>query len=98
MSTPTQEKLLARIAELEVELKERQTDLKRFREELSKANARLEALIQQLDGELKMAHVIQKVLVPTEFPHISGFEFSTKFVPSHLAGGDYFDIFEHDDR
>lgn len=98
MSTPTQEKLLARIAELEVELKERQADLKRFRDELSKANTRLDALIQQLDGELKMAHAIQKVLVPTEFPHISGFEFSTKFVPSMKMGGDYFDIFEHDDR
>lgn len=98
MSTPTQEKLLARVTELEDELKQRQADLKRFREELAKANARLEALIQQLDGELKMAHVIQKVLVPTEFPHISGFEFSTKFVPSMKTGGDYFDIFEHDDR
>lgn len=98
MSTPTQEKLLSRISELEVELKEREADLKRFRDELARANSKLEVLISQLDGELKMAHVIQKLLVPTEFPHISGFEFSTKFVPSHIAGGDYFDIFEHDDR
>ncbi len=98
MSSPTQEKLLARIAELEVELKERQSDLKRFRDELSKANTRLEGLITRLETELKLAHVIQKVLVPTEFPHINGFEFSTKFVPSHISGGDYFDIFEHDDR
>jgi len=98
MSTPTQEKMLARIAELEVELKDREADLKRFREELAKANTRLEALIQQLAGELQMAHAIQKVLVPTEFPHISGFEFSTKFVPSMKMGGDYFDIFEHEDR
>lgn len=94
----SEEKLRARIAELESELKERQADLKRFREELVKANVRLEALIRQLDGELKMAHVIQKILVPTEFPHINGFEFSTKFVPSSKTGGDYFDIFEHEDR
>lgn len=98
MSTPTQDKLLARIAELEVELRDREADLKRFREELVKANSRLEVLIRQLDSELKMAHAIQKVLVPTEFPHISGFEFSTKFVPSMNIGGDYFDIFEHEDR
>ncbi len=98
MSSPTQDKLLARIAELEVELRERQSDLKRFRDELSKANIRLEGLITRLETELKLAHVIQKVLVPTEFPHINGFEFSTKFVPSHISGGDYFDIFEHDDR
>lgn len=98
MSAPTHDKLLARIAELEQELSDRQTDLKRFREELAKANVRLEALIDQLDGELKLAGTIQKALVPTEFPHINGFEFSTKFIPSHKAGGDYFDIFEHEDR
>ncbi len=98
MSSPTQDKLAARIVELELELKERQSDLKRFRDELSKANTRLEGLVARLETELKLAHVIQKVLVPTEFPHINGFEFSTKFVPSHISGGDYFDIFEHEDR
>jgi sigma-B regulation protein RsbU (phosphoserine phosphatase) len=41
---------------------------------------------------------MQKHLVPTEIPNIQGFEFSTKFVPSHLRGGDYYDVFEHEDR
>jgi sigma-B regulation protein RsbU (phosphoserine phosphatase) len=72
--------------------------LKRFREELGKANQRLEGLIARLHQEVKLAHVVQKILVPTEFPHIAGFEFSTKFFPSHVSGGDYFDIFEHEDR
>ena len=94
----TTEQLLERIAELEDEVKERQADLKRFRDELGKANQRLEAMITHLNQELKLAHVIQKTLVPTEFPHISGFEFSTKFFPSAVSGGDYFDIFEHQDR
>lgn len=94
----TEKELLGRIAELEEEVKERQLDLKRFREELGKANQRLETLIQKLHQEVKLAHVIQKVLVPTEFPHISGFEFSTKFSASSISGGDYFDIFEHQDR
>ncbi len=93
-----EQQLLTRIAELEEEVVARQLDLKRFRDELGKANQRLETLIGQLQGELKLAHVIQKILVPTEIPHISGFEFSTKFVPSHISGGDYFDIFEHQDR
>ncbi len=90
--------LLSRISELEQEVKERQADLRRFREELGRANQKLEGLIAQLQAELKLAHVIQKALVPTEFPHINGFEFSTKFVPSTISGGDYFDIFEHEDR
>lgn len=96
--TLTREQLLERVQELEQEVKERQDDLRRFRQELGAANQKLEVLIQQLHGEIKMAQVIQKALVPTEFPHIAGFEFSTKFVPSTISGGDYFDIFEHEDR
>jgi sigma-B regulation protein RsbU (phosphoserine phosphatase) len=96
--TLTREQLLEKVAELEQEVKERQEDLKRFRHELGLANQKLEGLIQQLHNEIKFAHVIQKALVPTEFPHIAGFEFSTKFVPSTISGGDYFDIFEHEDR
>lgn len=90
--------LLKRIKELEAEVKERESDLARFRQELAGANEKLEGLIAQLSQELKLALRIQKALVPTEFPHIPGFEFSTKFVPSHISGGDYFDIFEHEDR
>lgn len=98
MADLTREQLMERVAELEQEVKERQTDLTRFREQLGLTNQKLEQLIDQLQGDLKLVHLIQKVLVPTEFPHISGFEFSTKFVPSHVSGGDYFDIFEHEDR
>lgn len=98
MSDPTHSQLLQRIAELENEVKERELDLKRFREELGRANGKLEKLIERLHNELKLAQVVQKALVPTEFPHISGFEFSTKFIPSSVSGGDYFDIFEHQDR
>ncbi len=93
-----EQQLVERVAELEQEVRERQEDLKRFRHELGQANQKLEALIAHLHTELKLAHVIQKALVPTEFPHIAGFEFSTKFVPSTISGGDYFDIFEHEDR
>ena len=90
--------LQARIQELETELNERTRDLAIFREELAKANAQLERFIQQIGQELKMAGLIQKALVPTEFPNIPGFEFSTKFSPSPISGGDYFDIFEHEDK
>ena len=92
------EQLQSRIAELEQEVREREADLRRFREELGAANTRLEGLIGRLQGEFKLAHAIQKALVPTEFPHINGFEFSTKFIPSLKQGGDYFDIFEHQDK
>jgi sigma-B regulation protein RsbU (phosphoserine phosphatase) len=98
MADLKRDELLARIRELEAEVQEREQDLKRFREELGRVNHRLENMVDKFTQELKLVHVIQKALVPTEFPHIAGFEFSTKFIPSSLSGGDYFDIFEHEDR
>ena len=92
------EGLERRIAELEKELAAREEDLALFRHELARTNKKLESLIHSLTREIQMAHVIQKALVPTEIPMISGFEFSTKFVSSLNMGGDYFDVFEHNDR
>ena len=93
-----QVELKAKIRELELEVRERENDLAVFRKQLASANHLLEGLISKVADEVKTAAQIQKVLVPTEFPNIPGFEFSTKFVPSPIAGGDYFDIFEHEDR
>ena len=98
MVQKTPEQLQTRIEELESELTERESDLALFRDELSKANIQLKKLIAQISSELKTAAKIQKALVPTEFPTIPGFEFSTKFVASPISGGDYFDIFEHEDK
>lgn len=92
------ESLQQRIRELEAEILEREKDLAVFRDELNRANGQLEQFIKQIAQELKIASLIQKALVPTEFPNIPGFEFSTKFVPSPISGGDYFDIFEHEDK
>lgn len=98
MAKNTDEELKARIKELEAEVAARENDLAVFRRQLANANQILEGLIAKVADEVKTAAQIQKVLVPTEFPNIPGFEFSTKFVPSPISGGDYFDIFEHEDR
>lgn len=90
--------LTARVRELEAEVSAREKDLAVFRKQLQSANTALEKLISKVAEEIKTAAHIQKFLVPTEFPNIPGFEFSTKFVPSPISGGDYFDIFEHEDR
>lgn len=92
------DQLLQRIAQLEREVKDREGDLARFRDELIKANKRIELMIESISHELKIAHTIQRTLVPTEFPNIPGFDFSTKFLPSSKSGGDYFDFFEHQDK
>jgi sigma-B regulation protein RsbU (phosphoserine phosphatase) len=98
MSQDGSDHLKSRIRELEHELEEREKDLAVFRRELTSANRRLEVLISEMNQELKVVHTIQKLIVPTEIPNIQGFDFSSKFVPSFLRGGDYFDIFEHEDR
>jgi sigma-B regulation protein RsbU (phosphoserine phosphatase) len=90
--------LLSRIQHLEKQVAAREVDLQHYRSEIGQLNQKLEGLIEKLHHELRVAHQIQRLLVPTEFPHLQGFEFSSKFLPSTISGGDYFDIFEHDDR
>lgn len=87
-----------KIAELEKDIVLKEQDLLRYKTELTKANKKLEKLIGQVSQELRLASQIQRVLVPTEYPNIHGVEFSTKFIPGTQKGGDYFDIFEHDDH
>ncbi len=87
-----------RIRELESELADKDRELMSFRKELATINGELEKFIGQIGQELKLAALIQKTLVPTEIPTIPGFDFSTKFIASSLKGGDYFDIFELEDK
>ncbi len=90
--------LKLKIKELEVELSEKNKELARYRNEVAKVNQVIEGLVSDMSQELKLAGLIQKLLSPTEIPNIPGIEFSSKFVPGTKSGGDYFDIFEHDDR
>lgn len=92
------DKLLEKMASLEAELRNKDLELAKYRSEITKTNSELEKIISTLGQELKMASQIQRVLTPTEIPTIPGFEFSTKFVPGSDKGGDYFDIFEHEDK
>lgn len=89
------EDLQQKVLLLEKELENKNRDLEIYRQELAKANVQLEQLIIHIHSQLKRAMEIQRQVVPTEFPHIPGFEFSTKFLANSLSGGDYFDIFEH---
>lgn len=91
-------KLEDRIEGLEDQLELKDNEIKLFKKELINLNQHIESLIEKLNGQLKIAHKLQEKLVPTEFPNIPGFEFSTKFQPSYVSGGDYFDIFEIEDR
>lgn len=98
MADPQIEELKDKIQELESELEQKETLIAKYHREMVKANERLESMMLTLSQELKIASQIQRALSPTEIPNIPGFEFSTKFVPGMKSGGDYFDIFELEDK
>ncbi len=92
------DQLKKRISSLESELSLREKDLAHYKMKLEEANTALETLTTDMEQQIHILQHIQKHLTPTEFTHIPGFEFSFKFVPSRISGGDYFDLFEHDTK
>lgn len=69
-----------------------------YKQELLKFSRQLDNVMIQISGDVELLKKIQKVLTPTEIPNIPGFDFSRKFVYGSRYGGDYFDIFEHEDK
>lgn len=69
-----------------------------YRQELVKFSQKLDLLMSQIAGDIKILTQLQKSLIPTEIPSIPGFEISRKFIFGSKSGGDYFDIFEHEDK
>lgn len=98
MSDEIISQLRQQVEDLQAQLSERDDDVSRYKQELISANNQLESLIMNLNHDIKVMHQIQKLLIPTEFPSISGFEFSTKFIAGGQSGGDYLDIFSHMDK
>lgn len=87
-----------KIAALKELLVQKENEAARYREELVQANSRLEKIISDIGEDLKIVAALQKILSPTEIPNIKGVEISTKFIAGTRFGGDYFDVFEHEDR
>lgn len=86
------------IAKLEAELALKNSEIIIYRQELAKISQKLDSLMSQVSDDTKVLGHVQKLLVPTEVPTIPGFEISRKFVYGSKVGGDYFDIFEHEDK
>jgi phosphoserine phosphatase RsbU/P len=98
MSQDELKQLKKMIAELEAELKIKSSEVIVYRQELQKFSQKLDRLMMQTTNDTQLLSKIQKALVPTEIPRIPGFEISRKFVYGTQSGGDYFDIFEHEDK
>lgn len=98
MSMDENARLKQKVALLESELSKKNSEVIIYRQELIKISQRLDFLMSQISHDLKVLSEVQKNLMPTEIPTIPGFEISRKFVFGSKHGGDYFDIFEHEDK
>jgi sigma-B regulation protein RsbU (phosphoserine phosphatase) len=98
MSVDENTKLKSRITLLESELTAKNAEVATYRQEMLKFSQKLDVLMSQIAQDMKILSEVQKTLVPTEIPNIPGFEISRKFVFGSKVGGDYFDIFEHEDK
>lgn len=79
-------------------LVEKESEIQIYRKELFKISHQLDEVMSQISTDVDALKKIHKALVPTEIPNMAGFEFSRKFLYGSKTGGDYFDIFEHEDR
>ena len=90
--------LLKKINELEKQLIDKNNEISLLRQSIEGNNNKLTVLIEKMNKELAALHGLQAKLVPTEFPTIPGFEFSSKFESGLKEGGDYFDIISNSDK
>jgi len=75
-----------------------QRELEALREEVSQLSDNSKRLLQQLERDLGMATEVQRALFPKETPLVPGINVSAKYLPAAGIGGDYYDIFEIEDR
>ncbi len=88
----------AQIKSLEKQLHDVREELFLYKSKIKLLNIELEKVIAEVGRDLQKTLKIQKLLSPTDPPKISGFEMSSKFIPGMKKGGNYFDVFEHQDK
>ena len=98
MSDEVVKKLKAEITFLQSELKAKSLEVLVYKNELLKFSQKLDQVMTHSNNDIQSLNQIHKFLAPTEMPQFPGFEFSRKFVYGSKFGGDYFDIFEHEDK
>ncbi len=90
--------LMERIKDLEAQLSDKDSELFTYRKTVTQLNGEIEKLISRVSEQLQLSQHIQKFLQPTAIPIIQGIDFSTKFLAGNRFGGNYYDIFEHQDK
>ncbi len=86
------------LSKVKKELLEREQDLSVYKNEIKKLSLAVSKILMGMDADLSLVKSVFKYLVPTQFPHIKGFNFSTKFQSGMRFNGDYLDVFEQKDK
>ena len=83
--------------QLSVQLKEKEQILREYKKTIQQGDHLLQDVIEKLSLELKAAHQIHHILLPTSLPVISGCKFSFKFKASDAqgCGKDFYEIVPH---
>jgi len=76
---------------------ENQLKIRRLTCELKRSNAKLTEKQAVLDEDLRAAAGIQQSLLPRSVPDIKSLAIAWKFMPSHVIGGDIFNVFRLDE-
>lgn len=79
------------------DLTQKNEELRRAYEELKAAQAEL-VQKEKLEHELEIAGEVQRSLLPTTFPTVSGYSFFGRNVPARHVGGDLYDVLRVDDE
>ncbi len=80
------------------------TELQAKNEQLRQAYADLQAAQAELvrservKRDLEVAAQVQRSILPTEFPQLRGWSFAAHAQPAREIGGDFYDVFQLDDR
>lgn len=98
MSSDDVHLLKRKIADLESTLRSKEREVSIYQKELLKFSQNLDMVLSSSEHDINMLNKFHQSIVPTELPQFPGFEISRKFTYGTKQGGDYFDIFLHEDK
>ena len=89
--------LLIRNALEEKSLRRQLADKVKDLDRLLREHTDLTGKHRSLEREMEMAAIVQRSLLPENFPKVEGFQVSTYYRPSDAVGGDYYDVHQSGD-
>lgn len=98
MSTEDIKLLKQKITDLESELQLKNHEITVYKKELAQFSYNLDLVLSSSKQDIKKANELHLAIVPIEIPQFPGFEISRKFTYGTQKGGDYFDIYPHEDK